>query len=89
MPPRFDDSETSADVDVVEGEAAELTCKAGGNPVPDITWSREDKKQIHGNKDTPALRVGKKSEARTNTEPKLHLMELGISVIILIRGMNV
>ena len=29
-----------------EGDSAELTCRATGNPMPKIRWSREDGKSI-------------------------------------------
>lgn len=42
MPPDIDDTETSSDVTVSEGENVTLTCKATGHPSPRILWRRED-----------------------------------------------
>ena len=36
--------ETSSDTTVKEWEDAKLTCKATGNPKPQIIWRREDQK---------------------------------------------
>ncbi|XP_055375123.1 lachesin isoform X2 [Condylostylus longicornis] len=42
VPPDIVNEESSADLAVQEGEDATLTCKATGNPLPRITWRRED-----------------------------------------------
>ena len=46
VPPKFIDEGTSRDVIVKEGDSAQLTCQATGNPMPKIRWSREDGKSI-------------------------------------------
>ncbi|CAH1995435.1 unnamed protein product, partial [Acanthoscelides obtectus] len=42
VPPDIDDSETSGDITIAEGENVTLTCKATGHPHPRIVWRRED-----------------------------------------------
>ncbi|XP_018320760.1 lachesin isoform X2 [Agrilus planipennis] len=42
VPPNIDDSLTSGDITVQEGENVTLSCKAAGNPPPRIIWRRED-----------------------------------------------
>nr|CAH7744634.1 unnamed protein product [Callosobruchus chinensis] len=42
VPPDIDDSETSGDITVAEGENVTLTCRATGHPHPRIVWRRED-----------------------------------------------
>lgn len=46
MPPDIKDEETISDITVNEGENATLACKAKGNPIPRITWKREDGQKI-------------------------------------------
>ncbi len=42
VPPDIITNNTSSDVVVVEGQHANLTCVASGNPKPAISWKRED-----------------------------------------------
>lgn len=42
VPPDIINEESSADIAVQEGEDAALTCRATGNPIPRVTWRRED-----------------------------------------------
>lgn len=42
VPPDIINEESSADIAVQEGEDASLTCRATGNPIPRVTWRRED-----------------------------------------------
>lgn len=42
VPPDINDTETSSDVTVTEGENATLVCQASGRPTPRILWRRED-----------------------------------------------
>lgn len=44
--PDIKDEETISDITVKEGENATLACKAKGNPLPKITWKREDGHKI-------------------------------------------
>jgi len=46
VPPDIKDEETISDITVNEGENATLACKAKGNPLPRITWKREDGQKI-------------------------------------------
>lgn len=46
VPPDIKDEETISDITVKEGENATLACKAKGNPLPRITWKREDGQKI-------------------------------------------
>lgn len=46
VPPDIKDEETVSDITVKEGENATLACKAKGNPLPRITWKREDGQKI-------------------------------------------
>ncbi|CAH1721150.1 lachesin-like [Aphis gossypii] len=46
VPPDIKDEETISDITVKEGENATLACKAKGNPLPKITWKREDGHKI-------------------------------------------
>lgn len=46
VPPDINDEETVSDITVNEGENATLVCKAKGNPLPKITWKREDGQKI-------------------------------------------
>lgn len=46
VPPDIKDEETISDITVQEGENATLACKAKGNPLPKITWKREDGHKI-------------------------------------------
>jgi neurotrimin len=46
VPPDIKDEETISDVTVNEFENATLACKAKGNPLPKITWKREDGHKI-------------------------------------------
>ena len=46
MPPDIINEESSADIAVQEGEDAALTCRATGNPIPRVTWRREDGEEI-------------------------------------------
>jgi len=46
VPPDIKDDETVSDITVKEGENATLACKAKGNPLPRITWKREDGQKI-------------------------------------------
>ncbi|XP_031331354.1 limbic system-associated membrane protein-like, partial [Photinus pyralis] len=47
VPPDIDDTETSSDVTVSEGENVTLACKASGHPSPRILWRREDGDHLH------------------------------------------
>ncbi|KAJ8918064.1 hypothetical protein NQ315_011521, partial [Exocentrus adspersus] len=42
VPPDIDDSATSSDITVKEGENVTFTCSATGHPAPRILWRRED-----------------------------------------------
>ncbi|KAG5879085.1 hypothetical protein JTB14_006353 [Gonioctena quinquepunctata] len=42
VPPDIDDSGTSGDITIREGENVTLTCSATGHPQPRILWRRED-----------------------------------------------
>lgn len=42
VPPDIDDSRTSRDYTVTEGDNVTLTCEATGHPKPQILWRRED-----------------------------------------------
>lgn len=46
VPPYLDEELTSSDTDVREGTDVSLKCHAKGSPVPDVTWRREDGKDI-------------------------------------------
>ncbi|KAK9881110.1 hypothetical protein WA026_014456 [Henosepilachna vigintioctopunctata] len=46
VPPDIDDSGTSSDVTISEGENVTLSCTATGHPEPRILWRREDGKHI-------------------------------------------
>uniref|UniRef100_A0A1I8PK30 Ig-like domain-containing protein n=1 Tax=Stomoxys calcitrans TaxID=35570 RepID=A0A1I8PK30_STOCA len=46
VPPDIINEESSSDLAVQEGEDATLVCKATGNPVPRVTWRREDGEMI-------------------------------------------
>ncbi|XP_076356576.1 neurotrimin-like isoform X2 [Tachypleus tridentatus] len=51
VPPKIDETLTSKDTEVREGEHASLKCIASGSPEPEITWRREDEQAISlGNK---------------------------------------
>eukprot|EP00094_Tigriopus_californicus_P005373 TCALIF_05181-PA protein Name:"Similar to LAC Lachesin (Schistocerca americana)" AED:0.42 eAED:0.42 QI:38/0.66/0.5/1/0.66/0.5/4/0/202 len=47
-PPQLIESGISPDLEVREGDRAILRCQAEGNPAPNITWMREDKRRISG-----------------------------------------
>lgn len=42
VPPDIDDSATSGDITIKEGENVTFTCSATGHPEPRILWRRED-----------------------------------------------
>lgn len=42
VPPDIDDSGTSKDITIKEGENVTITCSATGHPQPRILWRRED-----------------------------------------------
>lgn len=42
MPPDIDDTETTSDITVSEGDNVTLSCIATGHPEPRILWRRED-----------------------------------------------
>lgn len=42
VPPDIDDTGTSSDVTVEEGDNVTLSCSASGHPEPRILWRRED-----------------------------------------------
>ncbi|XP_075145607.1 dpr-interacting protein gamma [Haematobia irritans] len=46
VPPDIINEESSSDLAVQEGEDATLVCKATGNPIPRVTWRREDGEMI-------------------------------------------
>ncbi|XP_022256909.1 neurotrimin-like, partial [Limulus polyphemus] len=46
VPPQIDESVTSKDTDVREGENVSLKCIASGSPEPEVTWRREDGEEI-------------------------------------------
>ncbi|GJQ69023.1 hypothetical protein Trydic_g6195 [Trypoxylus dichotomus] len=46
VPPDIDDSKTSGDITVSEGENVTLVCQASGQPTPRILWRREDGSHI-------------------------------------------
>ncbi|XP_046812120.1 lachesin-like [Lucilia cuprina] len=50
IPPNIDDSLTSSDVIVREGDNVTLRCKAKGSPEPSIRWKRDDGLRIVVNK---------------------------------------
>ncbi|XP_055852477.1 lachesin [Episyrphus balteatus] len=50
VPPNIDDSLTSSDVIVREGDNVTLRCKAKGSPEPSIRWKRDDGNKIVINK---------------------------------------
>ncbi|KAJ8981340.1 hypothetical protein NQ317_015981 [Molorchus minor] len=53
VPPDIDDSGTSGDITVKEGENVTFTCSATGHPKPRILWRREDGGHliVHGDSD--------------------------------------
>lgn len=55
VPPDIINEDSSVDMAVQEGEDAALTCRASGNPVPRVTWKKEDGDFIYirkqGNRD--------------------------------------
>ncbi|XP_045135901.1 neurotrimin-like [Portunus trituberculatus] len=46
VPPDIIDKESSGDITVREGQDVTLTCRAKGHPAPNITWRREDNRDI-------------------------------------------
>lgn len=46
VPPDIIDKESSGDITVREGQDVTLTCHAKGHPAPNITWRREDNRDI-------------------------------------------
>lgn len=46
VPPDIINEDSSTDIAVQELEDAILTCRATGNPVPRVTWRREDGENI-------------------------------------------
>lgn len=42
VPPDIINEDSSVDMAVQEGEDAALTCRASGNPMPRVTWKKED-----------------------------------------------
>lgn len=42
VPPDIINEDSSVDMAVQEGEDAALTCRATGNPMPRVTWKKED-----------------------------------------------
>lgn len=55
VPPDIINEDSSVDMAVQEGEDAALTCRATGNPMPRVTWKKEDGDSIlirkQGNRD--------------------------------------
>ncbi|CAG0897091.1 unnamed protein product [Darwinula stevensoni] len=45
-PPSINEAESSSDVTAKEGEDVQLSCRARGNPDPEIKWKREDDAHI-------------------------------------------
>ena len=41
VPPEIVDMESSGDTEVEEGASVALSCRAGGNPKPRVSWRRE------------------------------------------------
>ena len=59
MSPTFNDSGTSNEVTIKEGEDAHLSCSATGTPPPTILWKREDFRLIRvGGRDHPGMIYG-------------------------------
>ncbi|XP_076341177.1 neurotrimin-like isoform X3 [Tachypleus tridentatus] len=46
VPPHIDETLTSKDIDVREGDNVSLLCSSTGSPEPEITWRREDGEPI-------------------------------------------
>ncbi|XP_076341043.1 lachesin-like [Tachypleus tridentatus] len=46
VPPKINEEKTSSDKEVKEGSHVTLHCRASGIPTPNITWRREDNKEI-------------------------------------------
>ncbi|KAG1656617.1 Lachesin [Nymphon striatum] len=67
VPPDIIDSQTSSDVEAVEGTNVTLFCKAFGIPVPKILWKREDSTNI-----ILYDRNGKRHAVKEYPEEKLH-----------------
>ncbi|KAF5281313.1 hypothetical protein FQR65_LT14774 [Abscondita terminalis] len=71
VPPDIDDTETSSDVTVSEGENVTLACKASGHPSPRILWRREDGDHLQLN-----FRTHDTERVDTFSGPKLTLLRL-------------
>lgn len=52
VPPNIDDTLTSSDIIVREGDNVTLRCKAKGSPEPSIKWKRDDGQKIAVNRST-------------------------------------
>uniref|UniRef100_A0A1B0CYR0 Ig-like domain-containing protein n=1 Tax=Phlebotomus papatasi TaxID=29031 RepID=A0A1B0CYR0_PHLPP len=72
-PPDIINEESSADIAVQEGEDASLTCRATGNPIPRVTWRREDGDVILIRK--PGSREIVKADSYNGTSLKLSRLE--------------
>ncbi|CAD6997489.1 unnamed protein product [Ceratitis capitata] len=57
IPPNIDDTLTSSDVIVREGDNVTLRCKAKGSPEPSIRWRRDDGHKIVINKTMEVVEV--------------------------------
>ena len=57
VPPAFDNNRTSQDVNVRSGENVTLTCRAEGDPLPRISWRREDDLPILLSDSDPPVKI--------------------------------
>ncbi|XP_055694883.1 lachesin [Lutzomyia longipalpis] len=73
VPPDIINEESSADIAVQEGEDASLTCRATGNPIPRVTWRREDGEMILIRK--AGSREVSKADSYNGTSLKLSRLE--------------
>ena len=56
VPP--DITESSGDLELLQGELAKLECRADGYPRPKISWLREDRKKIRAKDAKYGVRQG-------------------------------
>ncbi|XP_054724555.1 lachesin-like [Uloborus diversus] len=70
-PPEFMTNHTSRNVTIMENMDVVLSCKATGNPTPEITWSREDGQPFL--KDNELIREYKGEELRLTSVSRLHM----------------
>ncbi|XP_050700995.1 neurotrimin-like isoform X2 [Eriocheir sinensis] len=72
VPPDIIDKDSSGDITVREGQDVTLTCRAEGHPPPNITWRREDNKDIILHNNQRGRTTGRPYQGTPDSQPSLY-----------------